>query len=104
MLKNTTWWETLGKPQYGGEMVIRMTNNIVNFDPYLSEHIAQVYSGWLERMQAEDWTLDPAVFDFRIVSPLQYVKGHLAESWEFIDDSTFVFICVKEFTGRISRR
>jgi peptide/nickel transport system substrate-binding protein len=91
MLKNTTWWETLGKPQYGGEMVIRMTNNIVNFDPYLSEHIAQVYSGWLERMQAEDWTLDPAVFDFRIVSPLQYVKGHLAESWEFIDDSTFVF-------------
>jgi peptide/nickel transport system substrate-binding protein len=91
MLKTTTWWETLGKPQYGGEMVIRMTNNIVNFDPYLSEHIAQVYSGWLERMQAEDWTLDPAVFDFRIVSPLQYVKGHLAESWEFIDDSTFVF-------------
>jgi peptide/nickel transport system substrate-binding protein len=91
MLKTTTWWETLGKPQYGGEMVIRMTNNIVNFDPYLSEHIAQVYSGWLERMQAEDWTLDPAVFDFRIVSPLQYVIGHLAESWEFTDDSTFVF-------------
>ena len=91
MPKPIDWWNKLGKPQYGGEMVVRMTNNIVNFDPYLSEHIAQVYSAWLERMQAEDWTLDPAVFDFRIVSPLQYLKGHLAESWEFTDDSTFVF-------------
>ena len=34
MEKQGAWWDKLGKPQYGGEMVIRANWNIVNFDPY----------------------------------------------------------------------
>jgi hypothetical protein len=36
--KTTTgsWWDKLGKPQYGSEMVIRSTTNIANFDSYYS--------------------------------------------------------------------
>ena len=90
MKNNIAWWDKLGKPQYGGEIIIRSAKTITNFDPYLSEHLTQIYSAWMERLQAEDWTLDPAIFDYRIVSPLQYLKGHLAESWEFMDSSTFV--------------
>ena len=90
MKNSIAWWDKLGKPQYGGEMVIRMTNNIVNFDPYFSEHLPQIYSAWMERMHSEDWTLDPAIFDYRIVSPPQFLRGLLAESWEFPDLSTYV--------------
>jgi len=39
------WWDKLGKPQYGGEMVIRATRNIVNFDPYFSEGSSSIYGG-----------------------------------------------------------
>ena len=90
MKNSIAWWDKLGKPQYGGEMVIRMTNNIVNFDPYFSEHLPQIYSAWMERMHSEDWTVDPGTFDYRIVSPPQFLKGLLAESWEFPDLNTYV--------------
>ena len=84
------WWDKLGEPQYGGEMVIRSTTNPANFDPYHSDHITQIYSAWLERLFAEDWTLDPAIYDFKGVPPKQYLVGLLAESWEFMDPSTLV--------------
>jgi peptide/nickel transport system substrate-binding protein len=84
------WWDKLGKPQYGGEMVIRSTRNIVNFDPYNGAHLTQIYAAWLERLFAEDWTIDPAIFDFKTMAPNQYLKGHLAESWEFTDPYSFV--------------
>ena len=35
--QKTTWWDELGKPQYGGEMVIRADRNIMNFDPYFGD-------------------------------------------------------------------
>jgi peptide/nickel transport system substrate-binding protein len=85
------WWDKLGKPQYGGEMVISSPSNIENFDPYFSEHFTQIYTGWLERLLAEDWTLDPAIFDYKLISPHRYLKGHLAESWEFTEPGTLVF-------------
>jgi len=53
------WWDKLGKPQYGGEMVIRADRNIVNFDPYFSLNLTTINSAWMERLFADDWTLDP---------------------------------------------
>ena len=91
MNKKVMWWDKLGKPQYGGELVISSPSNIENFDPYFSEHFTQIYTGWLERLHAEDWTLDPAVFDYKLISPHQYLKGNLAESWEFTEPDTLVF-------------
>jgi len=96
MEKSVAWWDKLGTPQYSGEMVIRANRNIVSFDPYITENLANIYSAWMERLVADDWTLDPAVFDYKTHwHPSQYMKGHLAEDWEFSD---------REFIGRKYRR
>jgi peptide/nickel transport system substrate-binding protein len=84
------WWDKLGKPQYGGEIVVRSVRDILNFDPYNGAHLTQVYAAWLERPFSEDWTVDPAVFDYQTMAPNQFMKGLLAESWEFTDPYTFV--------------
>jgi hypothetical protein len=58
MLKQASnWWEGPGKPEYGGELVIRANNDIVNFDPYNSPG-GNIHSAWLERLVSDDWTLD----------------------------------------------
>jgi ABC-type transport system substrate-binding protein len=89
--KTGNWWDKLGKPQYGGEITIRASRNIENFDPYFSEGFTSIYGGWMERLVADDWTVDPAVWDFKFPwHPSKYLKGQLAESWEFPDPSTHV--------------
>jgi len=46
-IPENNWWDKLGKPQYGGELVIRAGGNIVNFDPYFSEKQTSIYgAGW----------------------------------------------------------
>ena len=92
MKKNAAapWWEKLGKPQYGGEMTIRANWDIVNFDPY-DAPLGTIHSAWLERLVSDDWTMDPAVYDYKThYHPYQYLKGHLAESWDFPEPGTHV--------------
>ena len=85
------WWDKLGKPQYGGELVIRANRDIVNFDPYYSETLTSIYGAWMERLVSDDWTVDPAEWDFRITwHPSKYLKGQLAEGWEFKDPCTHI--------------
>jgi peptide/nickel transport system substrate-binding protein len=85
------WWDALGKPEYGGEIVIRASRNIQNFDPYLSEALTSLHGGWLERLVSDDWTIDPAICDYKLAwHPSQYMRGQLAESWEFINPHTYV--------------
>jgi peptide/nickel transport system substrate-binding protein len=91
MKKKTAWWDKLVQPQYGGEMSFRTTKNIMNWDPYFAELLPQIYTAWMEKLTAEDWTFDPAEFDYKIVTPSQYMKGHLAENWEFTDPGTVAF-------------
>jgi peptide/nickel transport system substrate-binding protein len=84
------WWDKLGKPQYGGEMVFRLNRKIVNFDPYYGVHLTQIYTAWMERLHAVDWTLDPSVsIDSKGLRPT-HGKGYLAETWEFTDPYTYV--------------
>jgi peptide/nickel transport system substrate-binding protein len=46
---------------------------------------------YLETLFIPDWTLNPAVFDYKLtILDSKYVKGRIAESWEFTDQSTFV--------------
>ena len=91
MEKKVAWWDKLGKPQYGGEMVIRVNRKIVNLDPYYGVHLPQIHTAWMEKLFVDDWTLDPEIYDYRMyLPPNQYVKGHLAETWEFTDPYTFV--------------
>jgi ABC-type transport system substrate-binding protein len=72
------WWDNLGKPQYGGEFTIRLNRRIVNFDPYYGVHLTQIHTAWLEKMFTDDWTMDPAVYDYRVGQrPDAGIKGHL---------------------------
>jgi hypothetical protein len=91
MEKKVAWWDKLGKPQYGGEIVIRVNRKIVNLDPYYGVHLPQIHTAWMEKLFVDDWTLDPEIYDYRMyLPPNQYVKGHIAESWDFTDPYTFV--------------
>ena len=56
--KAARWWDKLGKPQYGGELTFRLNRKIVNFDPYFGHHLTQIHTGWMERLNAADWTQD----------------------------------------------
>ena len=85
------WWDADGKPQYGGQLNIRASRNIENFDPYYSEGSTSIYGGWMERLISDDWTLDPTIWDYKMAwHPSKYMKGQLAESWEFPDADTHV--------------
>lgn len=91
MKTKAEWWDKLGKPQYGGEMFIRSKRDIVNFDPYFAERLTTIQSAWMERLHTDNWTLDPKICDYGMhIRPNQYVKGHLAESWEFAEPGTYV--------------
>ena len=84
------WWDKAGVPQYGGTMTIRINSNLANFDPYMQGGMS-ISSAYMERMTCDDWTLDPAIFSYNITwRPSDYVKGQLAETWEFTDASTYV--------------
>ena len=89
-----SWWDTLGKPQYGGEMVIRSTANIANFDPYYSDHIIQIYTAWTEKLYAKNWLLNRAIFDHKVLLPPQFLNGQVL----------MLSIYAKESTGKTFRR
>ena len=85
------WWDKLGEPQYGGEITIRANKDIVNFDPYFSEGLTSIFGGWMERLVCDDWTVGPDEWDFRTAwHPAKYLRGQLAESWEFPEPGTHV--------------
>ena len=85
------WWDKLGQPQYGGEIAIRASRNIENFDPYFSEGLTSIYGGWMERLVCDDWTQNPEIWDYKLPwHPSKYMRGLLAESWEFPDPGTHV--------------
>ena len=103
--KAARWWEKLGKPQYGGELVFRLNRKIVNFDPYFGHHLTQIHTGWMERLHAADWTLD------RGSSPpikkacfLPGEKDTWPKAGNLPTPILMLSICIKESTGRISRR
>jgi ABC-type transport system substrate-binding protein len=84
------WWDPLGKPSYGGTLVVRGVN-IVTLDPALEGFNATILSGWMERLFVDNWTQDPSVFNYSITfRPFNYMTGQLATSWEFSDPNTFV--------------
>ena len=71
-------------------MVIRIDKDVVSFDPYYGTQMT-LNSANMERLHADDWTVDPAVFNYSITwRPSDYVKGQLAATWEFTDPNTYV--------------
>lgn len=84
------WWDKLGKPQYGGQMVFQMNKDISSFDNYFNTG-ASISCCWLELLTANNWSVDPAEYAYTTsFRPAQYVAANLAESWEFPDASTYI--------------
>ena len=85
------WWDKLGMPQYGSTMTLRISRDIVNWDPGVTEIGTQLYTGWLEQLFTTDWTLDPKVQPYQMSFwDNSFAKGQLVTSWEFTDPGTFV--------------
>ena len=86
------WWDKLGKPQYGGTIVYSSGFDFTNHDPFSSMGGASMETAWMDKLASDNWTIDPAVFNYRIAwRPPQYVGGQLAQSWEFTSPNTLVF-------------
>jgi peptide/nickel transport system substrate-binding protein len=88
---NGNWWDSLGTPQYGGEMVLRLNNDPSTFDPDYTFAGPAIMNIYFDHLFSDNWTLDPAVFPYNIdFRPPDYVTGSIAASYEFTDPKTFV--------------
>jgi len=85
------WWDTLGTPQYGGTLNIQISTDPTNFDPYYNRVLETIQAGWMERLFADNWTVNPTAFDYQMqYRGNQWTTGQLAQSWEFTNPNTFV--------------
>ena len=85
------WWDKLGTPQYGGEMVIRSPMDIVFFDPYQGETLMSFMWGWEEQLFATDWKIDPSVQSYQLSFwDNSFARGQLITSWEFTSPGVYV--------------
>ena len=86
------WWDSLGTPQYGGILTLREQADIGSWEPGGPTGVVSIINAWNEKLTVDDWTLDPAVFNYSINwRPPEYVKGGLAQNWEFTQPGTIVF-------------
>ena len=78
------WWDTLGTPQYGGTMTLRINSNPTSFDMNQGTMPTQLYDMYFEQLMSPDWTVNTATFPylFSFYSNDQ-AAGWLAKSWEF---------------------
>ena len=85
------WWDSLGKPQYGGEINMRVSTDPLFFDPNQGTASMALYWIWMEGLFKPDWKVDPAVQNFQLsyVSG-EYTKGNLLTSWEFTVPATLI--------------
>jgi peptide/nickel transport system substrate-binding protein len=81
-------------PTYGGTFSYRVNADPVNFDPYFYytgvSTIVQKLT--MEVLAKPDMKLDRNIYDFKVsYTPMKYISGALAESWELPDLSTYIF-------------
>ena len=79
-------------PQYGGTITYARGSDWPHADVYFTHIPGEVVSGVVERLTIADWAFDRDVFSYRTTYlPDSVFRGHLAESWETPDDTTFIF-------------
>ena len=85
------WWDKLGAPQYGGTINLRLAADVTAFDPDSIGATNSIMANWMELLFANDWTVDPATFNFTtFFVPTAYQSGQLATSYEMTDPNTIV--------------
>ena len=86
------WWDSLGTPQYGGEMNCATTQNPTNWGALSGYPNPTCIYEWQDELTSDIWTLDPAEFNYELAyTPANYATGNLAQNWEFTDLHTLVF-------------
>lgn len=84
------WWDSLGKPQYGGTITVLQTANITQWDPYATGGI-NVLLMYLQQMDSDNWTISPSSFAFQFnFRPPEDLVGSLATGWSMPDVNDFV--------------
>jgi peptide/nickel transport system substrate-binding protein len=84
------WWDSLGKPQYGGMITVSQTANMVQWDPYATGG-TNVLLMYLQQMDSDNWTISPSSFAFQFIfRPPEDLVGSLATSWAMPDVNDFV--------------
>ena len=81
-------------PEYGGTLTYASHNIVPHTDAYFHHHPGEHVSSVVEKLTMLDWAAPRDVFNIRThtsTAPLSLYKGHLAESWEKPDDTTFIF-------------
>jgi peptide/nickel transport system substrate-binding protein len=85
------WWDSLGKPQYGGTMTLQTSATMASFDPYDGELYNQIFTGYMEQMFMSQWTADPSVQNYQLnFWSDDATGGNLVKTWEFTTPGTFV--------------
>jgi peptide/nickel transport system substrate-binding protein len=85
------WWDSLGKPQYGGTMTLQTSATMASFDPYDGELYNQIFTGYMEQMFMSQWTADPSVQNYQLnFWSDDATGGNLVKTWEFTAPGTFV--------------
>jgi len=83
------WWGKFGEPQYGGKITKATSSLPTTFDP--ANFISSGTTGFFDMMFTWDRTVDRNEYPFKTnVVPQKYVKGSLAETWEWKDPQTLI--------------
>jgi peptide/nickel transport system substrate-binding protein len=86
------WWDSLGVPQYGGTLTIRIKSDPRTFDTYFGRDGTGIDAWNYETLGMADWALDRQIYNFQVDDILpQYKVGRLAENWEQPDLQTIIF-------------
>ena len=75
------------QPAYGETFTYIMKNEPPHTDPHLDYRAAKAVSGVAEKLGIAKWAVDRNEYDFLTYEP----EPGLAESWELLDSTTYVF-------------
>ena len=93
MVRDPSTGKMVTAPEYGGTITFARTSTGEHTDGWYIGGFAYHYTTLVnEKLGIGDWGLDRDVFDWRTsAQPLSAFKGHLADSWETPDPTTFIF-------------
>ena len=84
--------KVVSAPEYGGTITFARESDRPHASVYYHHVAGELVSGVVERLTIADWALDRDVFNYRTTYMPDFIyRGHLAESWEQPDDTTFIF-------------
>ena len=92
MVLDPTTGKMVSAPEYGGTFTWGDALGAPHCDPYIHGWGPRAIDGVAEKLGIRDWAADRAEISFGGTwTPLRFMRGALAESWEMIDSLTYVF-------------